>query len=119
MTDLPANKTAGTTGAGRTITGLRFFRHLLRWHRGFQCLWQGIGDAVARRLANAPRLVGVLVETDFLGDVEAAVLETFFAWQQVFGTLFLAAGRHQWRQPPCLRASLSLTLAQQRIRLSE
>ena len=119
MTDLPANKTAGATNARRAITVLRFFRDLLRWHRGFQCLWQGIGDAVARRLADAPCFVGVLVETDFLGDIEAAVLEAFFARQQVFGALFLATGRHQWRQPPCLRASLSLTLAHQRIRLSE
>jgi len=95
MTDLPANKTAGATGAGRAITVLRFFGHLLRWYRCFQCLWQGIGDAVTRRLADAPRFVGVLVETDFLGDVEAAVLETFFARQQVFGALFLATGRHR------------------------
>ena len=98
MTDLPANKaagTTGTTGTGRAITVLRFFRHLLRRYRGFQCLWQGIGDAVARRLADAPRFVGVLIQTDFLGDIEAAVLETFLAWQQVLGALFLTTGRYR------------------------
>ena len=94
MTVLPANNAASAAGARQEITVLRFFGHRLRWYRGFQCFREGICDAVAWRLADAPRFIGVLIETDFFGHVEAAVFETFFAGQQVLGPLFLTACRY-------------------------
>ena len=69
-----------------------FVGHLLRRHRGLERLGQGVGDALRWPLADAARLVRILVEADFFGHLEAAVFGAFVRWQKIVGALILAAG---------------------------